>query len=112
MATSELGVVLALIGATGATVITYILPGAAYYAMHPPGTVLCMYCALYTRLMLLVTCDALLSVQCCWCDWHITLSSYLVILVGTGPAWKRNIALGYVIFGCFIMPFCVTFIFV
>jgi amino acid permease len=30
----DLGVVLALIGATGSTVITFILPGAAYYVMH------------------------------------------------------------------------------
>lgn len=31
---NDLGVVLALIGATGSTVITFILPGAAYYVMH------------------------------------------------------------------------------
>jgi amino acid permease len=37
MVTDDLGVVFALIGATGATIITYILPGAAYYKMHPPG---------------------------------------------------------------------------
>jgi amino acid permease len=36
--TSELGVVMGLIGATGATIITFILPGAAYYKMHPWGT--------------------------------------------------------------------------
>jgi len=38
MITDDLGVVFSLIGATGATIITYILPGAAYYKMHPPGT--------------------------------------------------------------------------
>jgi len=34
MILDDLGVVLALIGATGSTVITFILPGAAYYVMH------------------------------------------------------------------------------
>jgi amino acid permease len=34
MVLSDLGFVLAIIGATGATVITFILPGAAYYSMH------------------------------------------------------------------------------
>lgn len=33
MILDDLGVVLALIGATGSTVITFILPGAAYYVM-------------------------------------------------------------------------------
>jgi hypothetical protein len=33
MALDDLGVVLALIGATGSTVITFILPGAAYYQL-------------------------------------------------------------------------------
>ena len=37
MATSDIGVVFSLIGATGSTIITYILPGAAYYVLHPPG---------------------------------------------------------------------------
>ena len=35
MVMDDLGTVLSLIGATGSTVITYILPGAAYYVMHP-----------------------------------------------------------------------------
>ena len=68
MVTNNLGVVLGLIGATAATVITYILPGAAYYCMHPPGS-------------------------------------------GRGPDWMRQVAAGYVVFGFFIMIFCVTFIF-
>lgn len=34
MVLDDLGVVLALIGCTGSTVITFILPGAAYYTMH------------------------------------------------------------------------------
>ena len=34
MIVDDLGVVLSLIGATGSTIITYILPGAAYYIMH------------------------------------------------------------------------------
>ncbi len=34
MVLSDLGFILAIIGSTGATVITYILPGAAYYTMH------------------------------------------------------------------------------
>lgn len=38
MVLDDLGVVLALIGATGSTVITFILPGAAYYVMHPEGS--------------------------------------------------------------------------
>lgn len=33
MILDDLGVVLALIGATGSTVVTFILPGAAYYVM-------------------------------------------------------------------------------
>ena len=39
MITSNLGVVLALIGATGSTIITYILPGAAFYVLYPAGEV-------------------------------------------------------------------------
>lgn len=64
---SDLGVVLDLIGATGATMITFILPGAAYYVMHPEGT---------------------------------------------GPSWLRTTARAYFYFGCFIMPFCLAFIFI
>lgn len=30
----DLGIILSLIGATGSTVVTFILPGAAYYIMH------------------------------------------------------------------------------
>ena len=30
----DLGIVFALVGATGATVVSFTLPGAAYYAMH------------------------------------------------------------------------------
>ncbi len=37
MITADLGVVLALIGATGSTIITYILPGAAFYVLYPKG---------------------------------------------------------------------------
>jgi len=29
---------MSFVGATGATIITFILPGAAYYKMHPEGT--------------------------------------------------------------------------
>ena len=67
MITDNLGVVLALIGATGATIITYILPGAAFYVLYPEGT---------------------------------------------APEWKRKMAYGFVVFGIFIMPFCLAFIFV
>lgn len=31
MATSDLGVVLSLVGATGSTIVSYILPGFVYY---------------------------------------------------------------------------------
>ena len=31
---TDLGIILALVGATGATIVAYILPGAAYYQMH------------------------------------------------------------------------------
>ena len=33
LAVTDLGVILELIGATGATMVTFILPGAAYYIM-------------------------------------------------------------------------------
>jgi amino acid permease len=32
---TDLGVILALVGATGSTMISYILPGACYYKLHP-----------------------------------------------------------------------------
>lgn len=35
LAVTDLGVVLALVGATGSTMISYILPGACYYKLHP-----------------------------------------------------------------------------
>jgi amino acid permease len=31
----DLGVVLAVVGATGSTIVSYILPGAIYYTIHP-----------------------------------------------------------------------------
>lgn len=34
MEVKNLGVVFALVGATGATIVSFTLPGAAYYAMH------------------------------------------------------------------------------
>ena len=32
---TNLGTVLGLVGATGSTAVTYILPGAIYYRLHP-----------------------------------------------------------------------------
>ena len=39
LSVTDLGIVLALVGATGSTMISYILPGAIYYKLHPaqPG---------------------------------------------------------------------------
>lgn len=34
MILTDLGVILSLVGATGATIVSYILPGIAYYEMH------------------------------------------------------------------------------
>lgn len=31
---TDLGIIFGLVGATGATMISFILPGAAYYSMH------------------------------------------------------------------------------
>ncbi|KAG5176256.1 transmembrane amino acid transporter protein-domain-containing protein [Tribonema minus] len=36
MAITDLGVVLEVVGATGSTIISYILPGGIYLALHPP----------------------------------------------------------------------------
>jgi amino acid permease len=35
MTVSNLGTVLGLVGATGSTAVTYILPGAIYWRLHP-----------------------------------------------------------------------------
>lgn len=35
MTVSDLGIVLAIVGATGSTAISYILPGAYYYYTYP-----------------------------------------------------------------------------
>jgi amino acid permease len=35
MAVSDLGVVLEIVGATGSTIISYVLPGSTYLALHP-----------------------------------------------------------------------------
>ena len=46
MVLDDLGVVLSLIGATGSTVITFILPGAAYWVMtREEGPTVKRYCA-------------------------------------------------------------------
>ena len=34
MTVTDLGIIFGLVGATGATMISFILPGAAYYRMH------------------------------------------------------------------------------
>ena len=46
MVLTNLGIVLAIIGATGSTIITFILPGAAYYVMfEEEGPTFTRYCA-------------------------------------------------------------------
>ena len=40
MCVHDLGIVLALVGATGSTMVSYILPGAIYYRLHPNGGLL------------------------------------------------------------------------
>ena len=40
MAVTDLGIVLAMVGATGSTMVSYILPGAIYYKLHPNGGLL------------------------------------------------------------------------
>ena len=34
---SDLGVILSIVGATGSTIVSYILPGAIYCSIHMPG---------------------------------------------------------------------------
>ena len=34
MSVTDLGIILALVGATGSTMVSYILPGAIYYRLH------------------------------------------------------------------------------
>lgn len=35
LAVSDLGVMLSIVGATGSTIVSYILPGLCYYRLHP-----------------------------------------------------------------------------
>ncbi len=35
MVVDNLGIVLAMVGATGSTMVTYIVPGAIYWKLHP-----------------------------------------------------------------------------
>jgi amino acid permease len=68
MVYSDFGIVLGIIGCTASSIISFILPGAAYYQMHydEPDT----------------------------------------------PTWKLWGALGLFGLGLFIMPVCLTFIFI
>jgi amino acid permease len=61
----DLGVLLSLVGATGSTIVSFILPGFLYYLMFKDK----------------------------------------------GPAWKVNLALAQGILGVFIVPICLTLIF-
>lgn len=38
MAVTDLGIVLGVVGATGSTMVSYVLPGAIYIKLHPSGT--------------------------------------------------------------------------
>ena len=35
---TDLGTVLAVVGATGSTIVSYILPGAIYWSIHPASS--------------------------------------------------------------------------
>jgi hypothetical protein len=38
MVTDDLGLVLALVGSTGSTLVSYVLPGSIYFRLHPQRT--------------------------------------------------------------------------
>ena len=50
LSVSDLGVILGVVGATGSTIVSYILPGAIYIKLHPEQSVLKMMA--YVQLLL------------------------------------------------------------
>lgn len=97
----DLGVVFALVGATGATVVSFTLPGAAYYAMHSRSF---RDDAIDQSLLQYVDPGELSTSGK---QPGVSSSGEL-----EGPRWKLYGAAALVVTGCILTPVCLVFIFI
>jgi hypothetical protein len=100
----DLGVVFALVGATGATIVSFTLPGAAYYAMHAPSS------QRDSDLNVLYE-GGSKGVPGPFSDREVKLVGSLGG-GGEGPVWKLYGSAALVVTGCILTPVCLVFIFI